>query len=363
MKRTIVSICILLTSYIILSAQEIEVSGIKYQLSDHGRDYSFEARVMKKSDAPDGEYVGNIIIPEIIENNGKEYKVVSIDSAFQNCKDLVSIKLPNSVKNILPFSFAGCVKLTSIILPDSLNIIGYSAFANCTGLLYVDLPENVKHIRDKAFYGCTNLTSVFIRSPFLGSAVTAFDGCEQLRDVVCHCNPKYILFPIESTLPLALHVQKEYLEDAKNSLMGVCFSRILEFDDYNLGRIYLSCRKLDLSEFFLLREQESCRRLYEEAPNRYSRTMISVQNLLSYTYAFKGEYSKALKEIDKAIDFNPNEPNLYDSKGEILLMKGDKESALKMWRKVQELDPIFLLEMGRESNLYKQLKAEGMITE
>ena len=363
MKRAIVSICILLTSYILLSAQEVEVSGIKYQLSDYGRDHSFEARVMKKSNAPDGGYVGSVSIPEIIENNGKEYKVVSIDSAFQNCKDLVSVKLPNSVKNISPFSFAGCGKLTSIRLPDSLNIIGYSAFANCTGLLYVDLPENLKHIRDKAFYGCTNLTTVFIRSPFMGSSVTAFDGCEQLRDVVCHCNPKYILFPIESPLPLVLHVQKEYLENAKNSLMGVCFSRILEFDDYNLGRIYLSCRQLDLSEFYLLKEQESCRRLYDEDPKKYSRKMISVQNSLSYAYALKGEYSKALEEIDKAIGYNPNEPNLYDSKGELLMMKGDKESALKMWRKVQELNPGFLLDLGRDSNLYKQLKAEGMVTE
>ena len=65
--------------------------------------------------------------------------------------------------------------------------------------------------------------------------------------------------------------------------------------------------------------------------------------------------------IDNAIKLNPKEANYYDSKGEILLMMGDGQNALRMWHKVMELDPNFLQKHNGSTPLYKQLKESGLL--
>ena len=57
----------------------------------------------------------------------------------------------------------------------------------------------------------------------------------------------------------------------------------------------------------------------------------------------------------------PEDFNLYDSKGEILLMQGKDQEALKMWKKVLELNPKFLDDYPKGTNLSNVLKAKGLI--
>ncbi len=62
-------------------------------------------------------------------------------------------------------------------------------------------------------------------------------------------------------------------------------------------------------------------------------------NEKAYEYAYEGNFEAALATIDKAIKLCPESPDYYDSKGEILFNKGDKDGAKKMWDKVISLDP------------------------
>ncbi len=55
----------------------------------------------------------------------------------------------------------------------------------------------------------------------------------------------------------------------------------------------------------------------------------TVYNLLGYTYARRGDFTTALKYLDKYKKLAPNEPNPYDSKGEILMMAGRLDEAAK----------------------------------
>ena len=84
-------------------------------------------------------------------------------------------------------------------------------------------------------------------------------------------------------------------------------------------------------------------------------------NSKAYEYAKADNYTKALEMIDRAITLQPGDANYYDTKGEILLMKGDTQGAVGMWHKVLELNPQFVQQMGENSNLYKQLKEKGLI--
>lgn len=108
--------------------------------------------------------------------------------------------------------------------------------------------------------------------------------------------------------------------------------------------------------------------LYSSKPDRYRNDVSYVcdmLNSLAYFHANEEkDYRSALATIDAAIAARPDEPNYYDSKGEILLMKGDAKGALKMWRKVLELDPDFLQHLeanGSTSELYKGLKERGLV--
>lgn len=94
---------------------------------------------------------------------------------------------------------------------------------------------------------------------------------------------------------------------------------------------------------------------------KYDSYLLSALNSLAYQYAADKNYKDALVAIDRAIAIKPTEANYYDSKGEILLMKGDVENALLMWKKVIECNPDFVRDTQGESELYQQLRKMGRI--
>ena len=81
------------------SADAVEINGIYYNLVAKVQ----QAEVAKKTS---GYYTGSVVIPEKVTYEGVEYNVTSIGgSAFQNCTDLTSITLPNSLTSIGKYSF------------------------------------------------------------------------------------------------------------------------------------------------------------------------------------------------------------------------------------------------------------------
>lgn len=79
-------------------------------------------------------------------------------------------------------------------------------------------------------------------------------------------------------------------------------------------------------------------------------------NRLAYCYAqglgTKKNFEKALESIDSAILISPNEPNYYDSKGEIYLIKKDLKKAKQLWEQVKSMFPQFYIDFP-QSNLNK----------
>ena len=125
-----------------------------------------------------------LIIPEKVDINGKEYTVVKItgntekkvfksvalpnslieigDHAFCKCKWLKEIKIPNSVKSIGDWAFEDCRNLKEIKIPNSVKSIGFKAFYGCSSLQTVNIPDSVERIGDWAFSGCSSLQTVNI---------------------------------------------------------------------------------------------------------------------------------------------------------------------------------------------------------
>ena len=81
--------------------------------------------------------------------------------AFMGCKDITSIKLPNSLKQIYGGAFAKCSNLTSVNIPLHVERIGKGAFRECKKLSSVNLPDNTR-IENGALSGCDGIKEIIL---------------------------------------------------------------------------------------------------------------------------------------------------------------------------------------------------------
>ena len=105
------------------------------------------------------------------------------NQTFYNCKNIVSITIPDSVTSIGNEAFSSCESLTSITIPDSVTTIGDRAFNSCYSLTTVVIPDSVTTIGDRAFNECAILTSVTIPSSVTSIGSDAFNSCTGLTTV------------------------------------------------------------------------------------------------------------------------------------------------------------------------------------
>ncbi|MBR2360927.1 MAG: leucine-rich repeat domain-containing protein, partial [Bacteroidaceae bacterium] len=113
----------------------------------------------------------NVVIPDILTYNNKEYVVVSLgdingDSWYGSVFDyygnvdassIQSVKLPTTLRCIGQYAFMNCSSLTEIEIPNSVEMLGYDAFAYCSSLSSMIIPAKVNSIGSDVFYGCNNL--------------------------------------------------------------------------------------------------------------------------------------------------------------------------------------------------------------
>lgn len=113
---------------------------------------------------PGNNVSGALIIPEKVKDYGHnvEYTVAYIgDYSFNDCKELVSVVIPNTVTEIGTRAFIGCEKLSAAVIPNSVTKIGYEAYNQCASLASVNIPGSVTEIGGNAFNECNSLTAVY----------------------------------------------------------------------------------------------------------------------------------------------------------------------------------------------------------
>jgi hypothetical protein len=166
--------------------------------------------------------------------------IVSIsDNAFEDCANLVSIKMPSTLLSIGSYAFSGCSKLDSISVPESVTSIGIHAFDGTAwynalpyGVIYagpmlyghkgdnvlgdtlvvqegtriinrqsltrqsrvkaIFFPESVESIGVEAFYHCQNLDSISFPNNLRIISPYAFAECVKLESITLPFGLSYI---------------------------------------------------------------------------------------------------------------------------------------------------------------------------
>jgi|GEM_PF-3674280 len=117
-----------------------EVDGIKYMVTKTGTDKkSFQAKIIGVTDKTKTYY--NLVNSVKPFGNDTTYIVKIIgDTAFQNCTNVLTIIVPDSVEAIA-----------------TKNGTDYAPFKGCSSLRYVVLPKGLKFLGSNAFVGLSNL--------------------------------------------------------------------------------------------------------------------------------------------------------------------------------------------------------------
>lgn len=131
-----------------------------------------------RSGDEDSNRKGELIIPAELSYNNKTYKVTRIgDYAFNYCRGLTSVTIPNSVTSIGKSAFYECSGLTSLTIPNSVATIGEHTFSGCSGLTSLTIGSGLTTIEDCMFTSCKALTSVTIPNSVTSIGKYAFAGC------------------------------------------------------------------------------------------------------------------------------------------------------------------------------------------
>ena len=154
-----------------------------------------EVWVTRRLDWDGCDFSGELKIPSEVEFESKKYKVTRIgDVAFDGCKNLQSVVIPNSVKTIGAGAFSRLKNLQSVVIPNSVKAIGAEAFMDCPNLQDIVIPNSVKTIGTQAFYGCKNLQSISMSESVANIDSFAFLQCTNLSKIeVSPNNRRYSL--------------------------------------------------------------------------------------------------------------------------------------------------------------------------
>ena len=160
------------------SAMAEVIDGLRYNLDSDTK----TATLLPKKD---GEYSGDIVVPEKVKgNDGVEYVVTAFeDRCFSYCYGLTSVTIPSSVTSLGESCFSSCSGLTSVTIPPSVTSLGNSCFSGCSSLTSVTIPSSVTSLGEFCFFGCSGLTSVTIPSSVTSLGDECFSGCSGLTSI------------------------------------------------------------------------------------------------------------------------------------------------------------------------------------
>ena len=154
LKRTALFSMAVLCS--VVANAQFDYEGITYKVSG-------TTAIIQKPSAAIGTYSGDIVIPETVPYNGKDYTVVSaVATAFKGNEAITSIQLPNTVNKFIKGQFSKCTNLKKANIPTAITAFPGNVFEYCSSLEEITIPDNITVINGSQFNGCTGLKKIIL---------------------------------------------------------------------------------------------------------------------------------------------------------------------------------------------------------
>ena len=141
----------------------------------------------------------------------KDYLLYNV----RNCENLV---LPESLKEIGPYTFSEMRKLNGIKIPNNVTSIGYNAFENDIALEYVSLSTSCAWLQSSLFRNCSNLKSITIPPVVTKMSSYVFYNCKSLTEAIFESGSEMIEMDCDfRTSPLETLYLDRWLSYSTNS--------------------------------------------------------------------------------------------------------------------------------------------------
>lgn len=268
------------------------VDGVKYSLKD--------GIVSCKVAIAKNEMLYSVVIRESVNIYGNNYPVTKVDNnAFKSCKNLRSVSIPNSVKQIGRNAFMDCISLEEIIMPDEAHIIitqgnygfgGKGPFSGCKKLSKVrgNTVKYPDYVLSDAFSHCEEVP-FFSQIPDIYASSNRYDRIEIVEDNNSDVGTKKTDTPITKELsPVDKNIPITGAKNAKT------FVVVIGNEDYQLVEdVPFAGNDADI---FI----------------KYCNNTLGVpqQNIRSYKNATYGNIITAIKDIKDIADAYNGEINI-----------------------------------------------------
>lgn len=123
---------------------------------------------------PFADFYNEIVVLEVNEG------VTEIGlEAFKDCKNLVTVNLPESLEVIGDGAFQGCTAIEEITVPGGTSL-SWNVFMGCTALKSARFEEGVTAIPWYTFKDCSSLVWVHIPESMESIEMNSFEGCNAI---------------------------------------------------------------------------------------------------------------------------------------------------------------------------------------
>lgn len=160
-------------------------------------------------------------------------------AAFSDCRALVSVSLPDSIRQIGAGAFRRCVSLRDISVPVGVQSIGEDAFRSCRALRTILIPAGVQNIEGNIFAGCPSLTD--IRTQPGGIFVASGDCLLRTTDGTLLCGGSGTHIPADGSVrrigahAIDLSVRTITLPDSVTEIEQQAFANCSDLCDVSFG--------------------------------------------------------------------------------------------------------------------------------
>ncbi len=180
-------------------AASITVDGINYTTKTTDNTATIAKYTIVKATATTPAdtmfYKGDIVIPEVITYEGKDYTVVgTAANSFLDCRELTSVTLPATCVTIGRNTFKGCSSLKYSPLPATVTSVGSGVFNGCSSLEEVVIYPGWNKPISEEFANCDNLKRFIIsdgNTPVV-MKLTAFGSTPEARTALASINYIYM---------------------------------------------------------------------------------------------------------------------------------------------------------------------------